>query len=429
VRVPSTSKSEGDCDVTVDQSYATHIECTVCGHHHETGRLLTVCEKCGQMLAVRYDLPRVVAAVTKEALRQRAPGMYRFRELTPLAAGEEPVTLGEGGTPLLPLPRLGKHLGLRHVWAKDEGQNPTGSFKARGLGMAITKARTLGVKGLMIPSAGNAGGAAAVYGARAGVPVAVVVPRATTEAAIAEAILAGAHVFTVDGTIATAGKLIAGVAPKLGWFDLATLKEPYRLEGKKTMGLELAEQMGWDTPDVLIYPTGGGTGLVGIWKAYEELAAMGWITSKQPAFYAVQAEGCAPVVKAFAEGAETTTMWENAWTDAPGLRVPGPFAGRQMLKILRTTGGGGRAVSEADIVEAQRLVAKVEGIWTSPEGAANVAALIRMKDEGVVAADTRVMLVFTGCGIKNPPPPLPKPIDLAGDDATIFAAGARAIGA
>ena len=204
------------------------------------------------------------------------------------------------------MPRLASHSGCAQLWAKDEGQNPTGSFKARGLGMAMTRARTLGVKGLMIPSAGNAGGAAAAYGARAGLPVAVVVPRATPEAAIAEAILAGARVFTVDGTIATAGKVIASVAAGLGWFDLATLKEPYRLEGKKTMGLELAEQLGWEAPDVLMYPTGGGTGLVGIWKAFDELAAMGWIKPAQPRFVAVQAEGCAPVVKGWAEGAETT---------------------------------------------------------------------------------------------------------------------------
>ena len=409
-------------------SFVSHIECTVCGRRHAAGQLLTVCEACGQMLAVRYDLPRVGAAVSKEALRQRPPGMYRFRELVPLDAGEEPVFLGEGGTPLLALPRLGAHLGLRHLWAKDEGQNPTGSFKARGLGMAVTKARTLGVKGLMIPSAGNAGGAAAVYGARAGIPVAVVVPRVTAEAAIAEAVLAGAPVFTVDGTIATAGKLIAGIAPRIGWFDLATLKEPYRLEGKKTMGLELAEQLGWEAPDVLVYPTGGGTGLVGIWKAYDELAALGWVKARQPAFVAVQAEGCAPVVRAWQDKAETTTLWENPVTDAPGLRVPGPFAGRQMLSILRDTGGHGRAVSEREIVDAQRLLARVEGIWTAPEAAATVAALIRMKDEGVVASDTRVAMIVTGCGIKNPPPPLPAPVDLAGDEAAIFDRVTRALG-
>src|SRR5213083_3480091 len=331
-------------------SFVSHVECTVCGRRHDTKRVLKVCEACGQMLAVRYDLERVKSAVSRDDLLRRPPGMYRFRELTPLDAGEEPITLGEGGTPFLPLVRLGRHLGLRHLWAKDEGQNPTGSFKARGLGMALTKARALGVKGLMIPSAGNAGGAAAVYGARGGIPVAVVVPRGTPEAAVAEAIIAGAHVFTVEGSIATAGKLIAGMSSEIGWFDLATLKEPYRLEGKKTMGLELAEQLGWETPDVLMYPTGGGTGLVGIWKAYDELAAMGWIKDSQPRFIAVQAEGCAPLVKAWDEKSDTTSMWENPVTNAPGLRVPGPFAGRQMLKIMRETGGHARAVSEREIV-------------------------------------------------------------------------------
>ena len=407
----------------------THVECTVCGRRHEAGHLLTVCAGCGQMLAVRYDLPRVAASVTKDALRQRPPGMYRFRELLPLGPAEEPVDLGEGGTALLPLPRLAAHLGMRHLWAKDEGQNPTGSFKARGLGMAVTKARSLGVKGLMIPSAGNAGGAAAVYGARAGVPVVVVVPRGTPEAAVAEAVLAGAHVFTVDGSIATAGKLTAQVAPRLGWFDLATLKEPYRLEGKKTMGLELAEQMGWETPDYLMYPTGGGTGLVGIWKAYEELAAMGWVKTPQPRFVAVQAEGCAPVVKAWNEKAETTTPWENPVTHAAGLRVPGPFAGRQMLRILRETDGCAQAVSEGEIVEAQRLLARTEGIWTAPEAAAALAALIRLRDRRDVEPGDRVVMILTGCGIKCAPPPLPAPVHLQGSDEEILARVRQALGA
>ncbi len=410
-------------------AFVSHIECTVCGHRHPPGTLLTVCTACGQMLAVRYDLPRVAVALTKNDLRTRPSGMYRFRELLPLEDGEEPVTLGEGGTPLLPLPRLGAHLGLRNLWAKDEGQNPTGSFKARGLGMAVTRARALGVKGLMIPSAGNAGGAAAVYGARTGIPVGVVVPRGTPEAAIAEAVLAGAYVFTVDGSIATAGKVVAAVAPRLGWFDLATLKEPYRLEGKKTIGLELAEQFGWETPDVLVYPTGGGTGLVGIWKAFDELGTMGWIKKAQPRYFAVQAEGCAPVVKAWTEGAQTTTVWENPVTQAPGLRVPGPFAGRQMLSILRETGGGGVTVTEGEIVDAQKLLARVEGIWTAPEAAATVAALIRMKDRGQVDAGTRVLMVFTGAGIKNPPPSLPSPVHLEGEGEQLFARVKQAIGA
>jgi threonine synthase len=380
------------------------------------------------MLAVRYDLPKVAASLTRDDLLRRPPGMYRFRELTPLDPSEEPITLGEGGTPLLALPRLADHLGLRHLWAKDEGQNPTGSFKARGLGMALTKARTLGVQGVMIPSAGNAGGAAAVYGARGGIPVVVVVPRDTPEAAVAEAVMAGAHVFTVDGSIATAGKLIAGMSSKLGWFDLATLKEPYRLEGKKTMGLELAEQLGWDTPDVLMYPTGGGTGLVGIWKAFEELAAMAWIKAGQPRFIAVQAEGCAPLVKAWDDKAETTSLWENPVTDAPGLRVPGPFAGRQMLRIMRETGGRPHAVSESAIVEAQRLLAKLEGIWTGPEAAAALAALCQMKETGEIGAEARVVMILTGAGIKNPPPSLPAPLHLEGDPARVLETVRRVIG-
>src|SRR5207253_1209973 len=368
-------------------SFVSHVECTICGHRHDAKRVLSVCEQCGQMLAVRYDLAGVKAGVTKDALRSRPPGMYRFRELTPLDDGEEPVTLGEGGTPLLALPRLAAHLGLRHLWGKDEGQNPTGSFQARGLGRAITTARSLGARGFVIPSAGNAGGAAAVYAARCGLPCAVIVPRGTPPAAIAEAAIGGATVFTIEGSIATAGKIVAKVAPLLGWFDLSTLKEPYRLEGKKTMGLELAEQLGWRMPDVLLYPTGGGTGLVGIPKGYEELLGMQWLSGPLPRFFAVQAEGCAPVVKALAEGAENTAAWENPTTHAAGLRVPSPFAGRQMLRVLRDTRGGALAVSEKAIQEAQRLVARTEGIWTAPESAALVAALSLMKEGGEVGRD------------------------------------------
>ena len=409
-------------------SFVSHVECTVCGHRHDAGRTLTVCERCGQMLAVRYDLARVKGAVSKEALRGRPPGMYRFRELTPLDDGEVPVTLGEGGTPLLPLPRLAADLGLRHVWGKDEGANPTGSFKARGLGMAITRARTLGARGFVIPSAGNAGGAAAVYAARCGLPCAVIVPRGTPPAAIAEAVIAGAHVFTVEGSIATAGKIVAAVAPELGWFDLSTLKEPYRLEGKKTMGLELAEQLDWSLPDVLLYPTGGGTGLVGIPKAFDELGQLGWVSGRTR-FVAVQADGCAPVVKAFHAGAETTAPWDDPTTHAAGLRVPSPFAGRQMLRILRDSGGDAIAVSEQAIVEAQRRLARLEGIWTSPEGAALVAALTVMKERGQVTAEARVVIILTASGIKYAPPELPTPIDLAGADEAVRAAVRRVVGA
>jgi len=410
-------------------SFVSHVECTICGAAHDAKRLLTVCEKCGQMLAVRYDLARVASSVTKSALRQRVAGMYRFRELTPLDEAEQPVTLGEGGTPLLELPRLAAHFGIRKIWGKDEGQNPTGSFKARGLGMALTRARTLGARGFVIPSAGNAGGAAAVYAARCGLPCVVIVPRGTPPAAVAEAQIAGAHVFTIEGSIATAGRVVSRVAPLLGWFDLSTLKEPYRLEGKKTIGLELAEQLDWRMPDVLLYPTGGGTGLVGIPKGYEELRAMGWLSGPLPRFFAVQADGCAPVVKAFASGAETTTAWENPTTHAAGLRVPSPFAGRQMLRLLRETGGGAVAVDETAIQEAQRLVARTEGIWTAPESAALVAALARLKDGGDVARDAEVMLILTGAGLKYAPPPLAPPTDLAGTEEEVVAQVRRAVGA
>src|SRR3989442_7353888 len=408
-------------------SFVSHVECTICGARHDAKRLLTVCEKCGQMLAVRYDLARVTASLTKDALRLRAPGMYRFRELTPLDDAERPVTLGEGGTPLLELPRLAAHLGIGKLWAKDEGQNPTGSFKARGLGIAITRARTLGARGFVIPSAGNAGGAAAVYAARCGLPCVVIVPRGTPSPAVAAAPIAGAHVFTVEGSIANAGKVATTIAPQLGWFDLSTLKEPYRLEGKKTIGLELAAELGWRMPDVLLYPTGGGTGLVGIPKAYAELLAMGWLAGALPRCFAVQAEGCAPVVRAFLDGAETTTAWENPTTHAAGLRVPSPFAGRPMLRVLRETGGGAVAVSETAIQGAQRLVAQLEGIWTAPEAAALVAALTVLKERGDVARDTEVMMIFTGAGLKYEPPPLPAPTDLAGGDGEILAQVKRVI--
>ena len=400
-------------------SFVSHVECTICGQRHDAKRLLSVCERCGQMLAVRYDVERVARAVTKDALRQRPPGMYRFRELTPLDDGEEPATLGEGGTPLLALPRLASHLGLRHVWGKDEGQNPTGTFKARGLGMTITRNRTLGARGFIIPSAGNAGGAAAVYGARAGRPVAVIVPRGTPPAAVAEALIAGAHVFTLEGSIATAGKIVARVAPAIGWADLSTLKEVYRLEGKKTMGLELAEQMEWTMPDVLLYPTGGGTGLLGIPKAYDELRAMGWLSGALPRIVAVQAEGCAPVVKAWREGAANTSAWDNPTTHAAGLRVPSPFAGRQMLDVLRDTRGDAIAVSESAIRDAQRLFARLEGLWTAPESAALIAALIEMKERGDVTAGARIVLVLTGAGLKCDPPPLAAATDLSGPDDDI----------
>jgi threonine synthase len=409
--------------------YVSAVECAECGARYEPTRLLGVCERCGQMLAVRYDLERVRTAVRPGDLRNRPPSLYRFRELTPLAEGEDPVTLGEGSTPLLALPRLGAHVGLRHLWAKDEGQNPTGTFKARGLAMAVTRARTLGVRGVLIPSAGNAGGAAALYAARAGLPCGVVVPADTPPAALAEALLGGARVFTVDGSIATAGAVVARAAPALGWFDLSTLKEPYRLEGKKTMGLELAEQLGWRAPDLIVYPTGGGTGLLGLHKAFRELAALGWVTDPPPRFVTVQAEGCAPVVRAWRAGAEHTVEWERPVTAAAGLRVPAPFAGRHILRVLRETRGEALAVSDPALTEAQGLLARLEGIWTSLEGAATVAALLQLRDRGVLEPGTRVVLLLTGAGLTMPPPPLPAPRALGGSVEEMAARVTESLGA
>jgi threonine synthase len=417
-----------------NSSFVTHVDCTVCGDRRTLDRALTICERCGGMLAMRYDLDAVRHNIDKPTLASRAPGMYRFRELTPITKEETPIALGEGGTPMLSLPRLAAHLGMDALFAKDEGQNPTGTFKARGIGMAVSGACRFGAKGFIIPSAGNAGGAAGVYGARAGLPVVVIVPRGTPPAAVAEAAIAGAHVFAVEGSISDAGKVAGRLSAQLGplgWTDLSTLKEPFRLEGKKTMGLEIAEQLGWTAPEVLIYPTGGGTGLLGIVKAYEELGAMGWIsgTPRAPRMISVQAEGCAPVVKAWKESRETTEAWPNPTTFAAGLRVPSPFAGRQMIRAIRETGGGAIAVSEEAIAKAQLLLARLEGIWTSPEAAATVAALIALKAENAVKSSDRTVVVLTGAGFKNDPPSLPPPIDLPSDLDRAAAKIREAIGA
>jgi threonine synthase len=350
--------------------------------------------------------------------------LWRYREVLPLPGDVEPVSLGEGGTPLLRAQKFADDVDL---WIKDESLNPTQSFKARGMSVAVSMAKYLGATKLAVPSAGNAGGALAAYAARAGLEAHIFMPRDTPRANIVECRELGAHVTLIDGLITDCGAEIGRRKAKEGWFDMSTLKEPYRVEGKKTLGYELAEQCEWRLPDVILYPTGGGTGLVGIWKAYEELAAMGWIKPAQPRFIAVQAEGCAPVVKAWNEKAENTALWENPVTNAPGLRVPGPFAGRQMLKILRDTDGSARAVSEREIVEAQRLLARTEGIWTAPEAAAALAALIQLKSAGQLDAGARALLVLTGCGIKNPPPALEPPIHLDGDPDKILAQVKRAV--
>jgi threonine synthase len=312
------------------------------------------------------------------------------------------VTLGEGWTPLVPLTGLAKQWGLSHAWVKDESQMPTGSFKARGMAVAISRARELGVTRVAVPSAGNAGGALATYAARAGLEAFVFMPEDVPRVNRIECEAAGARAFLVRGLITDCGRLLRANTARMGWFDMSTLWEPYRVEGKKTMGFEVAEQLGWELPDVVLYPTGGGTGLVGMWKAWQELERVGWIGSRRPRMVAIQAEGCAPIVRAFHAGAETATPWENAETAASGLRVPTAIGDRLMLQVLRESGGTAVAVSEAEIADALRLLASAEGLFAAPEGAAALAGLRRLLDAGLVGADERILLFNTGSGLKYP---------------------------
>ena len=324
--------------------------------------------------------------------------------MLPLADPAEAVDLGEGGTPLLRLPRLGAALGLDDLWVKDEGQNPTGSFKARGMAVAVSMAKALGARALAVPSAGNAGGALAAYGARAGLPVQLAMPRDVPAANRLEAELHGAQVELVDGTIADCGKWIAARAADAGWFDLSTLKEPYRVEGKKTMGYELALDLEWTLPDVILYPTGGGTGLVGMWKAFHEMRELGWLPAdvRLPRMVVVQAAGCAPVVDAFAAGADEATPPTDPATIASGLRVPTPVGDRWMLRVLRESGGTAVKVPDADLIEATRRVGREEGLFFAPEAGALVAALEVLLARGELRRDERVVLFNTGTGLKYP---------------------------
>jgi threonine synthase len=330
--------------------------------------------------------------------------MWRWRELLPVYDPAHIVTLGEGDTPLLPAPRLGAQLGLRRLYVKEEGLNPTGSFKARGLAAAISKAKELGVQKVIIPTAGNAGGALAAYAARAGLSAHIVMPRDTPKANQVESRIVGAAVELVDGLISEAARLAGEKARAEGWFDVSTFKEPYRAEGKKIMGYELAEQFEWALPDVILYPTGGGTGLVGMWKAFAEQSVLGWLKgAARPRMVAVQAEGCAPVVKAFHAGAEACDFWPGAHTLASGLRVPKSFADRLILEDLRASEGTAVAVSDQAIIAAQRQLGAAEGIFGAPEGAATLAALDRLVRQGWVQPDERIVLFNTGTGLKYIP--------------------------
>jgi len=377
----------------------THLECTRCAARHDKGQVLTVCA-CGAPLYARYDLAQAAREMRPGHLALREPSMWRYGEVLPLEDADQRVSLGEGFTPLLDAPRLGARLGLSRLTVKDEGGNPTGSFKARGLSMAVSMARALGATDVCLPSAGNAGSALAAYAAAAGLRAHVFLPNDIASLFLMETAAYGAEVVTVDGLITDAGRICATKAREHGWYECATLKEPYRVEGKKTMGYEIAEQMDWRLPDAILYPTGGGTGLVGMWKAFAELEEMGFVGPDRPRMYAVQAEGCAPIVKAFEEGREDAPLWENATTHAHGLRVPKALGDFLILRGIRESGGSAVAVSERDIIKGVREAASTEGLFMAPEGGACVAAARKLRESGHLAPDDRVVLFNTGTGYK-----------------------------
>ena len=378
----------------------THLECPECGRKYDHRRIQTICTDCNSPLEARYDLAKAARTLSLDAAGGRPRGIWRWAEILPVLKAEYRLTLGEGDTPLVPAPRLGASIGFASVSIKDELGNPTGRFKARGLAVAVAKATELGIKEYVIPTAGNAGGALAAYAARAKATAHVYMPRDAPVANQLEVRAFGAELVLVDGLINDAGRLAADEARRRRWFDVSTFKEPYRLEGKKTMGLELAEHYGGSLPDVIVYPTGGGTGLVGMWKAFREMEAMGWIGAKRPRMVSVQAEGCAPVVRAFVEGRERIDAWKDARTEAAGLRVPSPFADRLILRAIRESGGTAVAVSEAEIAGAQTEMGRLEGVLAAPEGAASWAALRRLASDGWVLPRERVVLFNTGSGLK-----------------------------
>jgi threonine synthase len=382
-------------------SYLTHLTCSECGAYFDADQVQTFCPACQAPLMAQYDLPALRTHLDRDAISRRQPGMWRWSELLPVRDPAQRLTLGEGDAPLVLLPRLGAELGLPHLFCKEEGRNPTGSFKARGLAAAVSKAKELGIQHLIIPTAGNAGGALAAYAARGGMQACVIMPDDTPLANIEETRIAGAEVILVPGLISDAARLAGEKARTEGWFDVSTFKEPYRTEGKKVMGLELAEGFGWTLPEVIIYPTGGGTGLVGMWKAFAELEALGWLeNTARPRMVAVQAEGCAPVIQAFNAGAERCEFWQGAQTIASGLRVPKSFADRQILRDLRQSSGAAVAVSDEALTRAQHRLAALEGIFAAPEGAATLAALEDLLAQGWVGAHERVVLFNTGTGLK-----------------------------
>ncbi len=378
----------------------TQLDCAACGLKHEAQRLHNLCLECGKPLLVRYDLRRAGRSLTKESLIGRRADMWRYREVLPVESDENIVTLGEGWTPLLRTERLGQKLGLRNLYIKDESQNPTQSFKARGMAAAVSMAKELGARKLAVPSAGNAAGALAAYSARAGLECFIFMPRDTPRANVVECEQTGAHVTLMEGLITDCGAEVGRRKEAEGWFDVSTLKEPYRIEGKKTLGYEIAEQFDWTLPDVIVYPTGGGTGLIGMWKAFDEMEKMGWIGPERPRMVTVQAAGCAPIVRAFEEGKRFAEEFPNAATVASGLRVPRAIGDFLILDALRESGGTAIAVTDEELIAATREIGAAEGLFCAPEGAACLPALRKMIEEGQVKPEERVVLFNTGAGVK-----------------------------
>jgi threonine synthase len=379
---------------------ATHLECTRCGASYESEQLLRLSPCCEKPLYARYDLAQIGKSFRPESLAAREPTLWRYAEVLPVRDARFRLTLGEGFTPLLDAPRLASALGVHRVWVKDEGQNPTGSFKARGLVMAVARAWELGADTLAIPTAGNAGSALAAYAAAAGLDAHVVAPQDTPKPIIEEIRALGAHLTLIEGLITDAGALVAEGARQHGWFDVSTLKEPYRVEGKKTMGYELFEQLDGRLPDVIVYPTGGGTGLVGMWKAFEEMETMGWIGAERPRMISVQASGCAPVVRAWERGDDEAEPWKDAHTYASGLRVPRAVGDFLMLRAIRDSNGAAIAVSDDDMAESVRLIGATTGVFAAPEGGATAAAVSKLVAKGTISADDEVVLFNTGSGLK-----------------------------
>ncbi|REJ75998.1 MAG: threonine synthase [Acidobacteria bacterium] len=377
----------------------THLHCSACSKRYEPNQLLNLCE-CGKPLLVNYDLDAVRITLSKDSLHSRIPSMWRYEEILPLVNKRNRISLGEGFTPLHHARRLGAALEAPNLFIKDESLNPTQSFKARGMTAAVSMAYELGVKKAAVPSAGNAAGALSAYAALAGIEAHIFVPSDTPSANIIECQSLGAHVTLVDGLITDCGKIVAERKEEEGWFDVSTLKEPYRIEGKKTMGYELAEQMDWELPDVVFYPTGGGTGLIGMWKAFDEMEELGWIGSFRPRMVAVQSSGCAPIVEAFHQGMENGTEIRNAHTVASGLRVPKAIGDFIILNILRKSGGTAVAVSDEELVSDARAIGAYEGIFAAPEGGALLSALKKLSSAGKVRHDERIVLFNTGSGIK-----------------------------